>query len=163
MERKIHNILVCVDFSDYTAMVMEYATELARDSQILVYSVINEREVNILETVTRYSPEKMEAIGYIQNLKQERKAMVQDLIEQYFPESGSRVSSRVDVGIPSEQILETIDERDIDLVVMANKGKGNIARVLFGSAAEKVFRHSPVPVISVRDRKRLGREKHHTT
>jgi len=160
MDRKIHNILVCVDFSEYTNMVMEYAVELANDSQILVYSVINERDVNIVETVTRYSPGKMNVAEYIEELTQERQAMVQELIQQYFPESGSSVSFAVEIGIPSEQILKTIEDKDIDLVVMANKGKGNIARVLFGSAAEKVFRHSPVPVISVRDRKRLGREKH---
>jgi len=29
------------------------------------------------------------------------------------------------------------------IIKMANKGRGNLSRVLFGSAAEKVFRHSP--------------------
>ena len=153
MDRKIHNILVCVDFSDYTAMVMEYAVELAMDSQILFYSVINERDVNIVDTVTRYVPGNVNVADYVQSLRQERETMLQELVQRYFSEAGSRVSFAVDIGIPSEQILKTIEDKDVDLVVMANKGKGNITRVLFGSAAEKVFRHSPVPVISVRDRK----------
>ncbi|HKK00421.1 MAG TPA: universal stress protein [Desulfotignum sp.] len=37
------------------------------------------------------------------------------------------------------------------IIKMANKGRGNLSRVLFGSAAEKVLRHSPVPVVSVRN------------
>ena len=37
-------------------------------------------------------------------------------------------------------------------IKMANKGRGNLSRVLFGSAAEKVFRHSPVSVVSVRNK-----------
>jgi nucleotide-binding universal stress UspA family protein len=61
--------------------------------------------------------------------------------------------------MPSEQILKTIETEDIDLVVMANKGRGNISKFLFGSAAEKVFRHSPVPVISVRDPEKFRREQ----
>ncbi|MFU8770301.1 MAG: universal stress protein, partial [Desulfotignum sp.] len=50
-----------------------------------------------------------------------------------------------------ECILKTADAEDVDLIVIANKGRGNLARVLFGSAAEKVFRHSKVPVVCVRD------------
>ncbi len=71
----------------------------------------------------------------------------------------SRVSLIIEVGIPSLQILHVVETEGIDLIVMANKGTGNIERVLFGSAAEKVFRHSPVPVLSVRDRKNFNRGK----
>lgn len=68
------------------------------------------------------------------------------------------IEFKIDVGIPSEQILEIIETEGIDLVVIANKGRGNISRFLFGSSAEKVFRHSPVPVVSVSDRKKFERK-----
>jgi len=69
------------------------------------------------------------------------------------------MSIKIEEGIPSEQILKTVETEGIDLIVMANKGRGNISRTLFGSVAEKVFRHSSVPVVSVRDRKKFKRVK----
>ncbi len=59
----------------------------------------------------------------------------------------------IEVGIPWEYIIQTAENQKADLIVMANKGRGNLSRVLFGSTAEKVFRHSPIPVVSVRDPK----------
>ena len=35
--------------------------------------------------------------------------------------------------------------------IKTNKGRGNLSRVLFGSVAQKVFRHSPVPAVGVGD------------
>ncbi len=65
----------------------------------------------------------------------------------------------VDTGIPYERILETADTKKADLIVIANKGRGNLSRVLFGSAAEKVFRHAKVPVVCVRDPEKFKRER----
>lgn len=161
MNKKINKILACVDFSEYSLAVLEYAIELSNTSHthILVYNVINQRDVNMLETVSRYVPDKIQVETYIRDMKKERVGKIRTMLKEHFFENKSDMNFKVDVGIPSETILKTIETQQIDLVVMANKGRGNISRFLFGSSAEKVFRHSPVPVVSVREPKNFKREK----
>lgn len=150
-----------MDFSEYSLMVLEYAIELAADDKthVLIYNVINQRDVNMVETVSRYVPDKLHVEEYIRDMKKERETKIRTMIKENFFENKTNMSFKVEVGIPSDAILKTIETDDIDLVVMANKGRGNVSRFLFGSAAEKVFRHSPVPVVNVRKRINFKREK----
>jgi nucleotide-binding universal stress UspA family protein len=161
MNQKINKILACVDLSDYSLMVLEYAMELSDmpRTHILVYNVINQRDITMLETVSRYVPNQLHAEEYIRDMKKDRETQIRTMIKENFFEKKTGMSFMVDVGIPAEAILRTIEIQDIDLVVMANKGRGNLSRFLFGSAAEKVFRHSLVPVVNVRKRKNFKREK----
>lgn len=161
MNQKINKILACVDFSEYSLMVLEYAIELAADDRahVLIYNVINQRDINMVETVSRYVPNKLHAEEYIRDMKKDRETKIRAMIKENFFENKTQISFKVEVGIPAEAILKTIETDDIDLVVMANKGRGNLSRFLFGSAAEKVFRHSPVPVVNVRKRINFKREK----
>ena len=53
----------------------------------------------------------------------------------------------VAMGDPAGEILKLIEAENIDMVVMATRGaKGQFP---FGSVAEKVVKHSPVPVLTV--------------
>jgi nucleotide-binding universal stress UspA family protein len=161
MNRRINKILACIDFSDYSSRVLATALELSDKSHtpILVYNVINQRDINMLETVSRYVPNTIQVETYVKDMKKEREKMIKSLLKEQFFDAKSRMTFKVGVGIPSEAILRTIETEAIDLVVMANKGRGNRARFLFGSTAEKVFRHSPVPVVSARDCQNFKREK----
>lgn len=55
---------------------------------------------------------------------------------------------RILSGDPAKQILRAIEEESPDIVVMANHGMGG--HFPFGSVTEKVVKHSPKPVMTVR-------------
>ncbi|HVS66746.1 MAG TPA: universal stress protein [Thermoanaerobaculia bacterium] len=56
---------------------------------------------------------------------------------------------------PAPVILDYVEEEGIDVIVMATHGRRGVRRLLLGSVAEEVVRHSPVPVITVRGRDRF--------
>lgn len=52
-------------------------------------------------------------------------------------------------GSPAEVILQTVEEENIDLVVMGASGKHAVERFILGSVAEKVIRLAKCPVLTV--------------
>lgn len=63
---------------------------------------------------------------------------------------GVDVETILTTGRPARRILETVETADVDHVVMGNRGRSGIRRVLFGSVAETVTRRASVPVTIVR-------------
>jgi nucleotide-binding universal stress UspA family protein len=53
-------------------------------------------------------------------------------------------------GNPADKILEVSKRDDIDLIAMSTHGRSGIGRWLLGSVAEKVVRHSDIPVLLLR-------------
>lgn len=64
---------------------------------------------------------------------------------------GLGVSTRVVQGDPATVILEYAQQEEGDLIVLGRHGKGGAKRWLLGSVAQKVARHSPVPVLIFRE------------
>lgn len=52
---------------------------------------------------------------------------------------------------PAESIIETATAENVDLIVISSHGRGGLARWAYGSVADKVARHSPCPVLLVRE------------
>mgnify|MGYP002640432660 CR=1 FL=1 len=156
---KINKILACVDFSEYSLMVLEYAVELAKGSetQIIVFNVINQSDIIRIEMAGGHFVNAINGEDYIKNQKKDRYEKMKAIINENFFNEKSKMSMKIEIGVPFESIIKEVETEDIDLIVIANKGRGNISRVLFGSAAEKVFRHSPVPVFCVRDKNKFKR------
>jgi len=53
-------------------------------------------------------------------------------------------------GRPAEEILAAARESGANLIAMATHGRTGLGRLLFGSVAEEVLRHAPVPVFMIR-------------
>lgn len=62
---------------------------------------------------------------------------------------GVAAETVVVVGWPAEKIMEYSEKNKVDLIIMSTHGRSGITRFTFGSVAEKVSRHSVVPVMTV--------------
>jgi len=150
---RINRILACVDLSDYSKRTMEYAVSMARGlmAEIIVLNVININEISALEIAAAHYPEHIDIKRFIEDTKADRFKRVQALISDHFSPDSSKITSLVEIGVPFKTILDVVEREHIDVVVQGSKGRGNAPGTLFGSHAEKVFRHSPVPVFSIRN------------
>jgi nucleotide-binding universal stress UspA family protein len=59
------------------------------------------------------------------------------------------IQKQIAAGVPSEQLLAYVEDRDVDLVVMGTHGRRGVQRMLLGSVTEEVVRKAPCPVLTV--------------
>lgn len=159
--KDIKRVMACVDLSEYTQLTLEYTLALVKGLkvEILLFNVINKRDIETAQTVSVYLPGWTTAENYIKRLKEERQQKIEEIIEEHFAADKPHTRVLIQAGVPFEAILKAIEKEKVDLVVLGNKGQSNLVGTLHGSNGEKVFRHSPVPVLSVRDRKRFSRNR----
>ena len=144
-------ILVPLDGSSLAAKALPIATSLARkfESTIILLCV--------LDIPTPSAPASHPEIT-IDWVMEARKHALQEA-ESYLNvrqgeiyEQGIRVRTLLRDTSPAEDILNVAVAEKIDLIVMTSHGQGGLARWTFGSVADKVARHSPCPVLLVRQR-----------
>ena len=158
---EIQKVMACVDFSDYSKMTIEKAVEVVKGlpAEIILLNVINNRDLDAIRVVSPYFPGSFTVESFVEKTSTERRGKIREMIDQFFPDEKQRMRILIQVGVPYEAILKAIDEEKVDLVVLASKGRSNLIGTLHGSNAEKVFRHSPVPVLSVRSRESFSRKR----
>ena len=61
---------------------------------------------------------------------------------------GPRVEIKVVIGDPYQRIIDAT--RGMDAIVMSTAGRTGLSHLLIGSVTEKVVRHSPIPVVTLR-------------
>jgi nucleotide-binding universal stress UspA family protein len=154
--KDIKTIMACVDLSPYSLEALEYAISFAKgfDAKLIVFNVINQRDISSIVATdihfTTFVANKCLDEKGINELKVQRRENIETLLQKHFSDARSMMDLKIETGNPGETIIDAVGPLGVDMVVMANKGRGNISRFLHGSIAEKVFRHCPVPIVSVR-------------
>lgn len=65
--------------------------------------------------------------------------------------AGMQVETSVLAGAPAQTLLSMATMFKADLIVMTSQGKTGVKRWLLGSVAQKIARHSPIPVLVLRE------------
>lgn len=154
---KIQKIMVAIAFSDYSEGIFDFGARLARnlDSEILLVSVINQRDVVAVRKVAALGY-AVDGEHYVQGVREDRLKMLAAFVAKAgFPEE--RITVRILLGDPLEELLKTALRENVDLIVMGVKGRSQLEHILVGSVAEKMFRRSPITIVSYRGEK----EAHH--
>jgi len=135
-------ILVPTDGSEFTKSAVKTAIELAKISggSIVAMYVID-------QTLFINAPMDSAISSVYSVLKQEGNNAV-EFVRAEGERQGVRVDTLVLDGSPVKTIVESSGE--YDLIVMGTLGRTGMSKLLMGSVAEKVVRHSKCPVMIAR-------------
>ena len=139
-------ILVPTDFSEPSDAALDYARELAGQFGASLHVL------HVIETpVAVMSPE----VGIVDSPELQAQLFedARDRLQlRITPNDRTRHPATTEVvwGTSAHGIVNYATERGMDLIVMGTHGRGGVAHLLLGSVAEKVVRHAPCPVMTVR-------------
>lgn len=140
-------ILVPLDFSLTSLRALHMAVPLAKQSgaRLLLLNVV---EPNPYATGMEGAVLVMPDATIARNAKQQ----LPQVARRFIPKS-VRVTTLVARGRAADVIVETAEEKGVDLIVLSTHGHTGLERMLMGSTAEQVVRQAKCPVLVVRKSK----------
>jgi nucleotide-binding universal stress UspA family protein len=144
---QLENVLVPIDFSEFSRRALEYALPLAEKfgAKIILVHVVEPAfyPENVM------IPVETEDLNTI--MLREGQKMLDGLgTEKIKPEINSE--KIVAIGRPHNEIIQMAESHHADLIIIATRGRTGLKHMLMGSTAERVVRHAPCPVLVVRER-----------
>jgi nucleotide-binding universal stress UspA family protein len=148
MKAKIKKILCPTDFSENSEHALKYALVIAELSQaeILLLHVV---EPISYPQSTEYFEPMVNEVELTMNMAKAFQKQLEDQVES-FKKEYPRIEGKVVSGNTFLEIIQTIRDEKIDIIVMGTHGRTGLAHVLIGSVAEKVVREAPCPVLTVK-------------
>ncbi len=156
--KQIKKIMVPLAFSPYSKGIVNYAIELAiavNADQILFVSVVNQRDVDAVQTITSFGYD-VDGEHYVQEIEKTRVTALDKMLESVnFPKE--KMKLLITVGKPADKLLKYAVREEVDMIVMGVKAKSEIVHAFTGSVAEKLFRRSPITIVSYREESIAGK------
>jgi nucleotide-binding universal stress UspA family protein len=143
---ELKHILVPLDFSKPSRLALRFARKWAVrfGSEVRLLHVIEPAK-----TFVAFESEPFTCPLPTAQLHEQARIELEELAREEFPES-VKTSVLVREGVAFDQITTVAREMAADLIIIATHGHTGLSRALMGSTAERVVRHAPCPVLTLR-------------
>ncbi len=143
---KIEKIVWPTDLSENAAKALPYVTSIAQQYQAEIHILYVLKEyVEFGAAYGDFNP-KEDYERMRQWEKETAEKRLDELCEKFL-ESCPLYIRHIDVGDPTQKILDLVKKEGADIVIMANRGRES--HYDFGSVAERVLRCTDIPVLTV--------------
>jgi nucleotide-binding universal stress UspA family protein len=136
----IKTILHPTDFSKPSEYALRFACALARDYQAKLVLL------HVVEPPVYYGELGM-TVPLPTNFHEHLHERLMKLVPA---DSGVTVETILIEGSAAKEILRVAVDRHCDLIVLGTHGRTGLSRVLLGSVAEEVIRHTRLPVLTLK-------------
>ncbi|HVV54521.1 MAG TPA: universal stress protein [Mucilaginibacter sp.] len=149
---KISRILIAIDDSKYSEHAAEYGFELAgfyKADVGLVNTVepIIPTSVGTTDMISPFDANLMNEAEIIKVQKEASENIIQRIVKTYGGDLN--ITHFTEYGSTADSILSCAAEFSADIIVVGTHSRHGLDRLLMGSVAEHVVRHSPIPVLVV--------------
>ena len=146
-------ILVCLDGSNLSEQILRYVSEEASGSnkKVILLNAVTLPIITpvaipgdassitpMLPTPEQIAEDEAKARKYL-----EKKA-------KSLEELDINTECVVVIGDPGSSIVDYAEKNAIDLIAIATHGRSGLRRILFGSVAEYVIKHSKLPILLIK-------------
>lgn len=149
---EIKKILLPVDFSEASTVLLPYAMEFAEKYGALLFILF------VAEDPFTYSgvpdTEDLFPIEYSEEIVSRARKRMATFVEDNFDESSRDVEGVVLVGHPAEAIINYANQEKMDLLIIGTHGFKGFDKLVFGSVADKVIKMAPCPVLTINTHQR---------
>ncbi len=139
----IHNVLIATDLSHSSSDILRLGIDVCQSygtHAFLIY--VLPRDEFMLAGFEAYAAARDAARRDLFELEEQ-------LRSQYEWEQGKHYELLMSEGDIADRILDCAREKHIDLIVLGTHGRKGLTKAIIGSVAERVFRHSEVPVLTL--------------
>lgn len=132
-------VMVCYDGSDTARAVVEKTIDLFKAEK---------PEIQLIMVATETGDASMESEEADANWKREREEVLGERA-RWVNEQGLEVDAILAVGEPRGMILEAVETKNPDIVVVGRLGESKLQRVLLGTVSSYLVRNAKCPVLVV--------------
>ncbi len=145
------NIVVAIDFGDFSKRIINFSVEYAKDKNIKIYFL----HVLSLDVSYVIGDVGMQYVHGVQENMIEADTKRLEELTDFIKGENIPYETEVVQGIASDSILEKAKEVKAELILIGSHGHGALYEALVGSVAHDVLKITDIPVLIVPDKYRI--------